>query len=248
MDVVILAGGRCDDSLRAATGVELRADIKVGDKTLTRIVLDATRPFGEPILVGGPVGAAPRRVESGANFCDSLGNGLAQVKTDKFLLVTVDLPCLTTEGLEDFVSHCDPSAGLNFPIVSKEDCERVFPGMKRTTLKLKEGVFTGGNVALMDTAMMRSALPVMERAYAMRKKPLKLAQIVGFGVLWRVALGQLAPGTLPLSCLEKGVGQFLGVKIHAVVSRFPELGADLDKASDFEGFERKLRSSDKGQG
>ncbi len=242
MDVVILAGGKCDDALRAATGVELRADVLLGDKTLAQIVLEATRPFGEPILVGGHLGAASRRVESGINFCDSLGNGLSQVQTEKFLLVTVDLPCLTTEGLRDFVSHCDGDAGLNFPIVSKEDCERVFPGMKRTTLKLKEGVFTGGNVAVMDTTAMKRALPVMEKAYALRKKPLKLAQMVGFGVLGRVVLGQAMPGTLPVACLEKGVGRFLGTKVHAVISHYPELGADLDKASDYQAFVRKLGS------
>lgn len=242
MDVVILAGGRCDDGLRAATGVELRADVKIGERTLAQIVLEATRPFGEPILVGGHVGSATRRVESGADFCDSLGNGLAQVQTESFLLVTVDLPCLTAEGLKDFVSHCDPDAGMNFPIVRIEDCEREFPGMKRTTLKLREGTVTGGNVAVMDTAAMRRALPVMEKAYALRKKPLKLAQMVGFGVLGRVMLGQAIPGTLPLARLEKGVGRFLGTNVHAVISHYPELGADLDKASDYQAFVRKLGS------
>jgi hypothetical protein len=239
LDVVILAGGRCDDALRAATGAELRADVKVGGRTLAERVLEATRPLGEPILVGGHDGLSDRRVPAGEDFCDSLGNGLKEVTTDSFLLVTVDLPCLTTEGLRDFVSHCDPGAGLNFPIVSKEDCERAFPGMKRTTLKLREGTFTGGNVALMDTALMRRALPVMERAYAMRKKPLKLAQIVGFGVLFRVVLGQVVPSTLPLSCLEKSVGKFLGVTVHGVVSRYAELGADLDKAEQLAAFEAK---------
>jgi hypothetical protein len=236
MDVVILAGGKCDEELCRTTGVEYRSEIRFGDKSLTDIVLSATRPFGEPILVGGPQGHVGRRVEAGANFCDSLGNGLAAVTTPQFLLVTVDLPCLTTEGLQDFVGRCRPGAGLSFPIVRREDCEKDFPGMKRTTLKLREGEFTGGNVALMDTAMMRRALPVMERAYAMRKKPMKLAQMVGFGVLFRVAMGQFAPKTLPLACLERGVGKFLGVPVHGVVSPFAELGSDLDKAEQFEAF------------
>lgn len=243
MDVVILAGGKCSDELRAVTNVEHRADIVLAGRPIAQIVLEATRPFGEAIIVGGPKGLAKRRVEAGANFCDSLRNGLREVATDKFLLVTVDLPCLTSEGLQDFVAHCDQSAGLNFPVVRKEDCERMFPGMKRTTLKLREGTFTGGNVALMDTAMMRQALPVMERAYAMRKQPLRLAQIVGFGTLFRVVLGQAFPATLPLSCLEGSVGRFLGVSVHAVVSRFPELGADLDKPGDYEAFSSLLNKA-----
>jgi hypothetical protein len=111
--------------------------------------------------------------------------------------------------------------------------------MRRTTLKLREGRVTGGNVALMETEAMRRALPVMARAYAMRKKPLKLAQIVGFGTLFRVALGQVAPSTLPLSCLEGAVGRFLGTKVRVVVSHYPGLGADLDKVGDWQGFEAK---------
>jgi hypothetical protein len=240
VDVVILAGGRTDEALRAATGANYRADIVLAGRTLAERVLEATAPFGEPILVGGPEGRSLRRVEGGADFCESLGNGLARVESERFLLVTVDLPCLTTEGLRDFVSNCDPSAGLNFPIVRIEDCEREFPGMRRTTLKLREGTVTGGNVGLMETAAMRRALPVMRRAYALRKRPLRLAHMVGFGVLARVVLGQAVPASLPLACLERGVGRFLGVKVHAVLSRYAELGADLDKAGDYEGFLRKF--------
>ena len=238
MDVVVLAGGRCDGELRAATGAEFRADIKLGGRTLAEIVSAAVSPLGEPIFVGGPEGIATRRVPAGEDFCGSLANGLAQVKTDSFLLVTVDLPCLTTDGLQDFIASCDQSAGLNYPIVRIEDCERAFPGMRRTTLKLREGTFTGGNVALMGTEAMRRTLPVMEGAYAMRKRPLKLAQIVGFGVLFRVVFGQVFPSTLSLAFLERGVGRFLGVTVHGVVSPFAELGADLDKAEQFEAFSR----------
>lgn len=247
MDVVILAGGKCDPALRESTGAEFRADIVVNGKTLAQTVLEATQPLGEPILVGGPSGLSSKRVEAGANFCDSLANGLKEVKTPKLLLVTVDLPRLTTEGLKDFIGRCNEDAGLNFPIVSKLDCENAFPGMKRTTLKLREGTFTGGNVAVMDTHMMRSALPVMERAYALRKKPLKLAGIVGYVTLLRVVLGQAIPATLPLRALEAAVGRFLGVSVHGVVSRYPELGADLDKVSDYEAFNSSPRDPKEAQ-
>ena len=77
----------------------------------------------------------------------------------------------------------------------------------------------------------------------MRKQPLRLAQIVGFGTLFRVVLGQAFPATLPLSCLEGSVGRFLGVSVHAVVSRFPELGADLDKPGDYEAFSSLLNKA-----
>jgi len=238
VDVVILAGGRCDDELRAATGAEFRAEIEIGGERLVDTVLNATRPLGEAILVGGPEGLGARQVPAGENFCDSLRKGLEQVTTDQFLLVTVDLPCLTTQALQDFIDRCEPKAGLNYPIVAIEMCDEMFPGMKRTTLKLREGVFTGGNVALMDTAMMRKAVPIMEKAYELRKKPLRLAMIVGIGVLGRVVLGQIVPKTLDLPSLERALGKFLKVPVHAVPTDFAELGADLDKADQYEIFQR----------
>ncbi|MCH8978596.1 MAG: nucleotidyltransferase family protein [Armatimonadetes bacterium] len=236
MDVVILAGGRCDEELAAASGAEYRADIEVHGRTLAQTVLAAARPLGETILVGGPDGLSARQTAAGENFCESLRNGLEQVHTESFLLVTVDLPCLTTEALQDFLDRCDDRAGLNYPIVLAEECERRFPGMKRTTLKLREGEFTGGNVALMQTEAMRRALPVMERAYSLRKKPLLLARELGLGVLGRVVLGQMWPQTLPVARLEKAVGRLLGVLVHGVVSVYAELGADLDRAEQYQAF------------
>ena len=237
MDIVILAGGKCDDDLRAATGAEFRAEIVVHGKRLVDTVLNATKPLGEPILVGGPDGLSKRQVPAGDDFCASLRKGLELVVTERFLLVTVDLPYLTTDALRDFIEQCDPNAGLNYPIVSSTACEERFPGMRRTTLKLREGVFTGGNVALMGTEMMKRALPVMEKAYALRKKPLRLAHIVGLDVLGRVLLAQLWPRTLSIRSLEKAMGKFLEVPVHAVPTQFAELGADLDKAEQFEIFQ-----------
>ena len=234
---MILAGGRCDDELRSATGAEFRAEIEVHGERLVDTVLSAVRPLGEPILVGGPADLEVRQVLAGNHFCASLRNGLEQVVTERFLLVTVDLPCLTTDALTDFVEQCDPEAGLNYPLVSSSACEESFPGMKRTTLKLREGVFTGGNVALMDREMMKSALPIMEKAYALRKQPLRLAHIVGLGVLGRVVLGQLWPKTLSITYLETAMGKFLKVPVHAVTTQFAELGADLDKAEQFAIFQ-----------
>ncbi|HXH59768.1 MAG TPA: NTP transferase domain-containing protein [Fimbriimonadaceae bacterium] len=236
MDIVVLAGGKCNPELRDATGAEFRADVPIGGKTLAQIVIGAVRPLGTPVLVGGPSIEGVRRVQGGDNFCDSLSNGLNQVQSESFLLVTVDLPSLTTTALQDFIDNSDPKAGLNYAVVEKAACEKAFPGMKRTTLKLREGEFTGGNVALMDTAMMRRAMPVMQRAYDQRKKPLNLAMIVGFGILARVVVGQAVPALLPLAALERGVGRFLGVPVHAVPSKFAEIAADLDSADQYKAF------------
>lgn len=230
---MILAGGKCEPELAAHTGVEFRADVPFGERTMAQIVLDAVAPLGDPILVGGRPGMATRQVEGGASFVQSLSRGLSAVTSETFLLATADLPCLTTAACEDFVRQSDPAAALNYPVISQTDCEREFPGMKRTTLSLREGTFTGGNLGYMRTDLMRQAMPTLEKAYAYRKSPLKLASLVGFGTLGRVLLARLVPQSLSLSVLEKKVGGFLGVRVHAVVSKYAEIGADIDNLSQY---------------
>lgn len=233
LDIVILAGGKCEPELAEFTGVELRADVPFGDKTMAEIVLDSVSPLGEPILVGGQPGLAPRQVEGGKSFVESLGRGLSAVTSERFLLATADLPCLTTSACRDFMDRSNPNAALNYPIISASDCEREFPGMKRTTLALQEGVFTGGNLGYMRTDLMRQALPILEKAYSYRKSPIKLASLVGFGTLGRVLLARVLPQTLSLPTLERTIGRFLGVDVHAVVSTYAEIGADIDNLAQY---------------
>ena len=233
MDVVILAGGKCEPALAEATAVEYRAEVPFMGRTMAEIVLEAVRPVGSPILVGGPPGLTDRHVEAGSNFVGSIAAGLGAVTTDTFLLVTVDLPCLTTHAVSDFIGRCDPRMALNYPVIHIEDCDREFPGMKRTRLALREGVFTGGNLALMNKELMQRAVPVLQKAYEHRKSPVKLAGLIGFGTLGRIILARMSPASLSISVLERKVGAFLGVPVRAVVTPFPEIGADIDNLSQY---------------
>lgn len=231
MDVVILAGGKCEPDLAALAGAEFRADVPFQGQTCLEIVLAAASEFGEPLVVGGRPGLHPRQTPGGAHFVESVRLGLERVRTDTFLLVTVDLPCLKSASIARFIENSEPSVGLNYPIVPVEVCEREFPGLKRTALTLREGRFTGGNVALLNRDLMRRALPVLEAAYAARKSPIRLAKMAGPGVLWQVALGKLLPATLRLRKLEHAVGRFLGVDVRAVVSQDADIATDVDSAA-----------------
>ncbi len=235
MDVVILAGGRCGPDLRAASGVEFRAELPIDGRPILEIVVEAAAPLGEPIVVGGPQGLYPRQFPGGNSFLESLAVGLAHAG-DEVLIVNADLPRLTTAGLEDFLGRCDRSAALNYPIIRLEDCERAFPGMRRTSLRLSEGRFTGGGIGLVRTELMLRSMPILERAYAARKRPIELARIVGMRTLWRLVLGALAPSTLSIAFLEGSVGRFLQAPLHAVITPCPELGADIDNAEQYRAF------------
>jgi hypothetical protein len=85
----------------------------------------------------------------------------------------------------------------------------------------------------MRTDLMRKALPVLEKAYAYRKSPAKLAALVGFGTLGRIVLARVSPSTLGLVQLEKAVGKFLGVSVRAIQTPFAEIGADIDNLAQY---------------
>ena len=159
------------------------------------------------------------------------------------LIVSSDIPLLTPEAVEDFIERAQKTgADLAYPIIPRSHCERRYPGLKRTYLKTGDGVFTGGNLMLVSRDFIaktgRSA-----GAYAARKQVLKLARMIGIGVLFRVILGQVIPQVLRVSVLERAVSRMLGAKVSAVVSAYPEIGEDVDKPSDLAEVRKYLAST-----
>lgn len=226
MNVVILAGGRCPEDLHRHAGVEWRALLPFGHRTALDVVREALRAWGEPIVVGPSI-LGPGTVPGGASFVESFRAGLERVQAPRFLLCTSDLPFLREEAVRDFVTRASDAA-IAYPIVEVGLTERAFPGMKRTSARLREGRFTGGNVALFETDAARRILPLLEEAYALRKRPLALARRLGWGTLARVLVGQAVPAVLPLASLERAARRLLGVDVRAVRTPYPELGADVD--------------------
>ncbi|MBA3725724.1 MAG: NTP transferase domain-containing protein [Armatimonadetes bacterium] len=245
MDRVILAGGVCSDELREATGCALRAELPVRGKPAAQYVADTLREAGgegRTIVVGYEV-ADCLTAQSGNGFVQSLGYGLEKVSSETFLLSAADLPFLQASSVSGFLEDCDPKMALNFPIIPIEACARAYPGMKRTSMKVREGRFTGGNIALANTELMRRIFPVLEQAYANRKRPLKLALQVGIGTLLKVVAGQIIPSLLPLATLEKSVAAFLGAHVRAVITEDADIGSDVDNLEQYNQALRILSGS-----
>ena len=233
MDVLVLAGGKCDPELASATGQTEKWAVTWNGRTFFDTVVEATEGQGRIVSVGGPE-HAPNRAEPGSSFIQSLANGLAKVESEKFLLVTADLPFLTKEAVDSFLAVCPPTADIAYPIVPMADCLAAFPTLARTSLRLADGEFTGGNMAVFRTDETRGFLPILERGYAARKSPFDLAKIVGPGMLFSLLLGKLLPSTLRLRDLERKVGAFLGSEVRGVIVSEASVGTDIDTAEQFQ--------------
>jgi molybdopterin-guanine dinucleotide biosynthesis protein A len=233
---VLLAGGRDKSGLTEITGEPVRGLIPIRRKPMIGYVLDALQAspsIGEIVAVGPDALAkalpGARLLPEGADLLSNIQAGLAAVSGAPYaLLLTADIPFLTPEALEDFVSRGLESGGdVCYPIIPQAASEARFPGMKRTYVRLNEGRFTGGNMMLVRVDFFRKMEHLVSEAYGLRKKPLRLAQRVGLGLMIRLLIGQLR-----ILHAETRIGRILGGKVRAVVTEYAEIGADVDKPDD----------------
>lgn len=241
VDVVILAGGRNDVEMEAATGVTNRALTTLGGRTMLDYVVSALRGSAsvKSVFVVGevPTGDGYQVALGGTTMLDNLMAGLAAAGAQERILVsTSDIPFLTPESVDDFVSRAvESGADLCCPFVSVALCQERFPEMKRTAIKLREGRFTLGNLVLVNPHFLTEHQDTIQDAYAARKSPLKMAGLLGYGLLARLVLAQtVSPSLLTVGALEAGIGRLLGGGCRAagLESRFPEVGTDVDKPGD----------------
>ena len=247
---IVLAGGQKTGLLEDPAKPVNEALIPIGKRLMVEYVVEALSNSVNVrnIIIAGPkkemagIFSANKKltlVPCGDTTIGSLLNALEAVPADfqdRVLVVTADIPLLTTEAVDDFINVCrDKEGELFYPIVSKEANEEKYPGVQRTYVNLKEGIFTGGNIVLIDPRAVKKCVKVAEELVRLRKSPISLAFYVGWGLLLRYLLGILS-----LRDAEDKVSKLLGIKGTGIISSFPEIGIDVDKQSDLALVKKKL--------
>lgn len=251
IDAIVLAGAANTGKLREVSSASSEAMIPVHGRPMVSYVVNALLDSSDigRIIVVGPAelrdldyGERNERIlyiPSGSTMVENLLSAVDHVSGQhRVLVVTSDIPLLTSEAVSDFIKRCkEVDADIYYPIVSKETNEAKYPGVQRTYVKLKEGTFTGGNLALVAPSALSKGRRVIEQAFLMRKKPVKLARLLGFRFIIKFVFNRLS-----LHEIEARATDILGCSGRAVVSPYPEVGIDVDKPSDLEVAERTLSS------
>jgi MobA-like NTP transferase domain len=233
---LVLGGGDPGDPFALENGVSVKALIDIGGKPMGQYLLEALRLSGliETVAYVGPLTPEMAQLvdipilDSG-KLLDNLERGMQALPDDaKILILTADIPLLTSPMLAE-VLQMAPNAGVVYPIVRRRDCEKAFPGVKRTYGRLLEGTFTGGNLFLVDNRIRERLIPRLREVLAYRKQPLRLAGLFGF-----VTLLRMLTGGLRISRLEGQVSKILGVEARALITPHAAVGTDVDKESDLE--------------
>lgn len=244
---LVLAGAANDGPLKDVSDVPNEALIDIGGKPMITYVLDALHGVADIETIGivGPVdtlraGLSLRDevlIEAGGDMLDNLERGaraLDPAGTAPLLVVTADIPLLTAESVAQFLVRCRQEAAAAsrpldafYPMVGRAASEAAFPGVERTYVNLRDGRFTGGNFALLDPKAVLSRRHVFDEVVALRKKPLQMARLLGFGFIVKFLFRRLTTKDIAAFVDEK-------IGIHGVVIDMPyaEIGFDVDKPAD----------------
>ncbi len=228
----MLAGGRADDPLAQKFGVASKTLVPHRGRPLVEYTLEALAQAGLEVIFVGPIAALnpPPKVSlpDHGSLIANLEAGIHAARGEKVLVATGDMPFLSVEAVR-WVLQNAPQAGFVYSIVAQKTIEGRFPKMRRTYARIREGSFTGGNIVLIDKELFFTALPLLKRALELRKKPLALAQMIGFGTLLRVLLGRA-----DIAGLEAKVSKIIGVPARALITPYAEVGVDIDKEEDLQ--------------
>lgn len=247
VDAVVLAGAKNDGPLRACSSVDSEALITIGEKTMVEYVVDALdgSSYVKKIMVVGPRSElnelfyrdSVEIVDAGASIVENVKLGLERVSEPEWVLVVgSDIPLLTVEGVDDFLKKCDvKAADFFYPVVKKSIVEKKFGDSKRTYVKLRDGIFTGGNMFLVRAQVVEACIAKGQEFIELRKNPVALCRAVGLGFLFKFVTGAMS-----VAEAERTVSEFLGVRGKAVISDYPEVGVDVDKPEDYQIINRLL--------
>lgn len=246
MDVIVLAGEKKDNVVSGEEKLN-KAFYKIRDKHMIEYVVETLRRSSliDRIAVVGPKDKLQPVIGDTVNYIiegtDSIVSNILLAleyfsEEEEILIVTSDIPMITREAIEDFIARCrQQQVDLCYSIVDKKVNDLKYPGIRRTYARLWEGQFTGGNVFYLKPAVKDKCKDFVEKMLEYRKSPAKMARILGFGFLLRLALG-----ILTINAIQRKCEALLGIKGAAIISPYPEIGNDVDRLSDLEFIEKYL--------
>ncbi len=251
MDALVLAGGTlnvsADDEERVA-----KALVDVNGRPMLSYVLEAlkgSKRIGKiAAVLPSEIADAPwldgvdSIIHADGNLPENFYAGLSGVDSNKkVLVVSVDIPLLTSEGIDDFLDRCEEKeASVYYSMVSKKAIEEKYPGVERTYMALLEGKFTGGNIFVVDPQMAMRNKALLKQVSEVRKSPFKVVRMLGLEFIIRFIFRMLS-----VKDMERKISSLIGARGVAVDTPYVEISVDVDKPSDIE-FVRKELVKEKG--
>lgn len=241
MDCMVLAGGTVppDDPLFPYTLGKPKAFIDMGGRTmLERVVagLHSSNSVDEVLVVGvderpglkfaRPVTMLPDQNGLVANIYSGLEwLQKHRPKTEILLGCSADIPAISGPNVNAFVEACRPwDRAIYYNFVTREAMEQRFPGSRRTYSRIEGREVAGGDMVIARIDVAGRNRELVQSLVGARKKPWRVASIVGFGMLARFILRRLT-----IHDIEERSSSMIGAPVKIIMEGPPELAMDADR-------------------
>jgi CTP:molybdopterin cytidylyltransferase MocA len=236
---LVLAGSRSGaaDPVATYAGAAHKALIHLGGETLLARVIGALRVSGAaPIaVVTSHPGVRAEAERLGVETLDEAAGPSLSVRAGAerlgtpLLVTTADHALLEPEWVRRFLAHAPADADVAALVASRANVEAAAPGTRRTWLKLADGDWSGCNLFYLANPRALAAVDLWRRIEAERKRPWRMAQILGPGVLLSYSLGRLS-----LAGAADRLGRLAGVQAAVVQTPYGLASVDVDKPTDLD--------------
>lgn len=235
---LVLAGSRGGvDPVAAYGGASHKALIQLGGETLLARVVGALRAAGATRIAVisshpevraeiGRLGAEALDEAAGPSL--SVKTGAAHLGTP-LVVTTADHALLRPEWITRFLADTPPDADVTVLVAARPTVEAAAPGTKRTWLKLADGDWSGCNLFYLANDRSLSVIDLWRRVEAERKRPWRMAQILGPAMLLRYLLRRLS-----LRDAATRLGALANVRAAIVETPYGLASVDVDKPADLD--------------
>lgn len=235
---LVLAGSRGGVDPVAAYGeAPHKALIRLGGETLLARVVGALRAAGATriAVISSHPQVRDEITRLGAEALDEAAGPSLSVKAGAAVLgtplvvTTADHALLEPEWVTRFLGDTPADADVTVLVAARPTVEAAAPGTKRTWLKLADGDWSGCNLFYLANDRALSVIDLWRRVEAERKRPWKMAQILGPGMLIRYLFRRLS-----LRDAAARLGALAHVSAAIVETPYGLASVDVDKPADLD--------------
>lgn len=243
IDVVLPAGGRISGEFADRAAVSVKALIEINGVTILQHTIETLRTCGRigKIVVVGPDevnatladGLADKILPETSSGPENILKGLDWIERDggagrRSLILTTDLPFLTTGAIESFLDACPDQLDICAPVNTKQEFLERFPGSNNEYVRLGDGEWTMGCAFLVNPGSIIANHSRIDQVFQARKSQIGMAKLLGMAFVFRYLTGGLT-----IAQIEKRCQDILGCSAAAIRGASVELAFDLDKIEEY---------------
>lgn len=238
MKAVVTAGGRIDGAFASEAGTGVKALASIHGASMLDRIIDALRANGADrvAVVGGEEvraackGRVDRVIDEAPSGSENMLRALHAWPDDgeRLVYATSDLPFVTASAIAAFLARV-PESTLGVPLAGYDRFCRRFPGAPPFGIALAGERVVNGGVFTVPHGTAERLTAVATGFFDARKRPWRMASLVGPSVFFRFLLRRLSVGDL-----EARAARVLGVPARAIRDCAPELAYDVDTFEEYE--------------